>query len=358
VANRAWRVLYCFLLLAVLCVTEVPSSLAVDELTENTWTVLPEQPNRQFCGVAAVDGKIYALFPNTVLVYDPQAGTWTTKYPSVDEPWGDGELQPAPFTTAVVDDRVYFFGTGVYMEGMLNNKVYDTSANHWSSITPDPHSRLAPSACTVNGIIYVIGGGGDEPGTTLVEAYNPSTDTWTTKQPMNKPAGYPKAIAIENRIYVFGGNYIQAYDTITDKWRTIGEYNLDTIYIYGEGATTGKYTPQKIYLFGTEKVLVFDPQTETFDNNFTYPFFSTLGYYQGFKTAGVDDIFYLVGGGASGHMIDYMYVPLGYDSGQQEGSGGFEPFFTVAGIVVAASIVAALGVLVYQHRRKKTTKQT
>jgi hypothetical protein len=197
-----------------------------------------------------------------------------------------------------------------------------------------------------------MGGGGDGPGTTLVEAYNPSTDTWTTKQSMNKPAGYPKAIAIENRIIVFGGDYIQVYDTLTDRWRTITEYELDTRYVCGQGATSGKYAPQKIYLFGTEKVLVFNPQTETVETKFTYPFFSTIGYYQSFNTAVIEDIFYLIGGGGSGHMIDYRYVPLGYSaSSQSDGTDGGLSLVTLAGVVVAVVVVAVAGVVVFYFKR-------
>ncbi|MCW4023899.1 MAG: hypothetical protein NWF01_02555 [Candidatus Bathyarchaeota archaeon] len=362
-ANRAWLVLCCTLLAATLCIAETPNSFATEELTENTWTVLPEQPYTLFAAVAVVDGKIYATgFDSTgknfVIVYDPQTSTWNTKYPSVDKPW-DGAIQPAVFATAVFKDKIYCFGAGVYREGIINNKVYDTNTNHWSNITPDPHSRYAPSACAVNDIIYVMGGGGDGPGTTLVEAYNPATDTWTTKQPMNKPAGRPSAVAVENKIYVFGGDYIQVYDTLTDRWRTITEYKLDTRYVCGQGATSGKYAPQKIYLFGTEKVLVFNPQTETVETKFTYPFFSTIGYYQSFNTAVIADIFYLIGGGGSGHMIDYMYVPLGYSatSPNDGAGGGLSLVFTVAGIIVAAVVIAAVGVLMFYRKPKQNKSQ-
>jgi hypothetical protein len=59
-----------------------------------------------------------------------------------------------------------------------------------------------------------------------------------------------------------------------------------------------------------------------------------------------------------------MNKPVGYPSAVAVEDkiyvfgGGLSLFFTVAGVVVAASIVVALGVLVYQHRRKKTVKQT
>jgi hypothetical protein len=187
---------------------------------------------------------------------------------------------------------------------------------------------------------------------------------------MNKPVQTATSIAIETKIYVFGDGYIQVYDTLNDRCRTISEYNSETAYMPG-AATSGKYAPQKIYLFGHNALYFFDPQTETLDNlpfpNHIipediiqqYPNSTFRNHLDGFKVAIVDDLFYLIGGGTTGEnqygssisfKVDYRYVPLGYDADPQEGSGGFKLFFTVAGVVVAVVFVVVAGLMVYRFR--------
>ncbi|MCW4023900.1 MAG: hypothetical protein NWF01_02560 [Candidatus Bathyarchaeota archaeon] len=376
-ANRAWLVLYCFLLLAILCIAESPQVLAAEELEANSWTTLPEQEIETLCSVVAVDDKIYCLsfvlkdtWISTVYVYDPQANSWETKTATSDKPWGDGEIQPAQFTTGVVGDSIYFFGHGVYMEGMLNNKVYDTSANHWSSITPDPHSRIDPAACVVNGKIYLIGGSTSS----LIETYDPATDTWETKQSLNKPVLDPMAIAIGDKIYVFGAGYIQFYDPQTDQWRTIGELQLN-YYCRCAAATTGKYAPQKIYFFSPKVIQIFDPQTETLDNmpypNHTIPEYITKQYpnaifgntLDSFQVAVVNDVFYLIGGSVAGRnqygssiesfKVDYRYVPLGYSVSSSSDGDVNSWLFSVAGVVVAVAVLAGAAVVVIRFKHSK-----
>jgi N-acetylneuraminic acid mutarotase len=388
----------CFLLLAVLCISEAPHTLAANELEENSWSVLPEDEKKQFLQCAAVNGKIYAFCFNRqmhsidVHIYDPSANVWETKISYLDFIPRGGEFPP--FTTAVVGGSIYFFGYGYFGgDGLLDNKVYDTKTNHWSSITPSQYFRYSPSACTVNDKIYVIGGAfleaypvylspvREETNTNLVETYNPSTGTWETKQSMNKPVQSPISIVIKDEIYVFGGGYIQIYDTQASQWRILKEYDGDTRYIVG-GATTGKHAPQRIYLLGQDAVHVFDPETKNFSDSINYPVYTSSQYpnvtfrnYQTSEVAVVDDVFYLTGGGVTGTLekqwvtsegkikkssepvsfgVDYCFVPLGYsasvhsDSGA--GVGGGFLVFTVAGLLVACVVVAVVGLIVYRFR--------
>jgi hypothetical protein len=400
------------LALAVLmgsCIFFVPNAVASDS-SENTWTALPTQELGTLCGVTAVNGKIYVMsfnminnkWVNTVYIYDLQTNTWSTKTPITDEMLQGAICQ---ISSVVYGDKIYYFGTGSWSTGILNNKVYSTTTNQLSTLNPEPQKRFGASACIVDDKIYVVGGFvyGEyvpnqkiQPRTAidLVEMYDPATNIWTTKQSMEKIVDNPLLIVVKEKIYVFDKNYIQIYDTKTDHWRILPEN--PTNHLGGQGyqngaATAGKYAPQRIYLFGdgswpepSGAIYIFDPQTETYTGNTTYPEHKseqypslTFGYYESFQVVVVDDVFYLIGGGVSARLeqqritsegkiktssepvsfrVDYKYVPFGYSSvplaPEAQKNNPSNLVFTVAGIVVAASIVAAVSLLLFQKKRK------
>jgi hypothetical protein len=393
--------------LAVLCIAEAPRTLADNTLEENTWKGLPEQEKNHVLGCATVNGIIYTLcfydFSGEnnigtiyIYIYDPKTDVWSTcatKVSTADRPLNWELIDVA---TVVIGEKIYCFGHGIYYESILNNKVYDTSTNHWSNINPSQSSRERPSVCVVDGMIYLVGGQtykgisevnprfrAMEP-TNIVETYDPATGIWETKRSLNKPVTDPMVIAVEDKIYVFGAGYIQIYNTKTDQWTTIGDQNGDQRLNDGD-ATSGRYALQKIYLFGQDEVYVFDPETNTYTDNISYPEYKseqypnvTFGHYRTSKVAVVDDVFYLIGGGVIGTLekqwttsegkikkssepisiaFDYRYVPLDYSVPSQSDKNakdGLSLVFTLAGIAVAAAIVTATGALVYRFRRTST----
>jgi hypothetical protein len=391
VADRAWLVLCCTLIAAVLCVSEVPSTFATGSLEENSWTVLPEDEKEEmltWLTCAAVDGKIYALCFNQQLrmvdvhIFDPQTNNWTVKTTTSDKHL-EGEFLSV--ASAVVGDKIYCWGYGVYGQAIVNNRAYSTSTNHWSDITPSPNSRESPSVCVVNGKIYLIGGDTFkgwwemnpllremEP-TDIVETYDPATGIWETKQPMNKPVEFSRSVALDGKIYVFGGGYVQVYDTQKDQWITIADQQGNQIY-NGVAATTGKYAPQKIYVFGHSTIYLFDPKTITFVGNINYPVFDSsqypgkiFGNYSTSREAAtvIDDVFYLIGGGVierdklgsplASIGVDYRFVPLGYSVPSQSGGadgGGSLLVFSLAGVVVAVAVLAVAAVAVFRFKHK------
>jgi N-acetylneuraminic acid mutarotase len=393
--SKTYPVIWCILLATILCTVETPNVIAAESLEENSWTVLPEQQKEDFLQCAAVDGKIYVLCANSdlntvdIYIFDPQANTWTKKTSTTDQPMY-GEVTSASYTTAVIDDRIYCFGHGIYREGIINNKVYSTSTNHWSSINSSPNSREKPSGCVVNGKIYLVGGqtytGVSEVNpklremepTSIVETYDPSTGVWETKQPMNKPVQFPRSVAVDDKIYVFGGGYVQVYDTQKDLWVTIVDQRGDQT-LNGVAATTGKYAPQKIYVFGHSTIYLFDTKTLTFVGNISYPEFDSsqypgkiFGNYSTSREAAVviDDVFYLIGGGVIERDqlgspivsigVDYRFVPLGYSVSSQSGGaddGSLLPF-TLAGVAVAVAVlaVATVAILRFRHKSVKAAK--
>jgi hypothetical protein len=375
-------------LLAVLCISEAPHTLANDTLDENAWTVLPEQEKDHVLGVGAVDDKIYTFCFNNfkpeqkiiyidLYIFDPKTNAWSSKNTPILNVDPSLNWEVSPVTTILIGDKIYCFGYGIYYESLLNNRVYDISTDYWSSITPSPNDKARPSVCGVNDKIYMIGGANQLD----IAVYDPKTGIWEIK-PMNQPIISSVTITLENKIYLFGNEKIQIYDTLTDKWRITSGFKVDADFTYfvPGGATTGKYAPQKIYLFGCHSwptpnitTNIFDPKTEqcSVDMGFPVPKINGInpvgsdqcfGWYEGYHPVVVNDIFYLIGGGftfddgkSTHYKVDYCYVPLGYSTSPTSDGDVGSWLFSVAGVVVAVAVLAGAAVVVIRFKHSKTS---
>ena len=233
-------------------------SIPIVRAQENTWTSLAPMPTaRNSLGVAAVNGKIYAIGGLATYIngrwetnvneeFDPTTNKWTPKNPMPTARSG--------FGIAVYQNKIYCIGGGidsVYNTGV--NEVYDPATDTWETKTSMPTPRICAVTNIVQGRIYIIGGIQDRTtgkSSTLNEMYDPATDTWIIKTPI--PAGVHNAASavVDNKIYVIGdGNSNQIYDPETDKW-TLGMPNPVSITATAAGATTGLWAPKRIYVIG------------------------------------------------------------------------------------------------------------
>lgn len=249
-----------------------PSPTPPPPIIAGYWTQkAPLQEARADPGVAAVNGKIYAIggsnqtlttlsMPNdhygespvgTNEQYDPATDTWTFKAPMPDPKVG--------FATAVYQGKIYCIG-GV---GNTNaTQVYDPATDTWETKAAIPTLFSPMQAHTINGKIYVVGG--SQIGNFYNEVYNPATDTWTAKTPIPTGLAYDgiASAALDGKIYAVGGiNILSAgapyvvYDPETDSWArgTVPPY---TVASSGAAATTGVLAPKRIYLLGAIPGLV------------------------------------------------------------------------------------------------------
>jgi N-acetylneuraminic acid mutarotase len=276
-----------------------PASSSADA-AENSWvSKAPMQVARSGLGVAAVNGKIYAIGGSaekevigTNEEYDPATDTWTYKKP-----------MPTPttsFTIAVHQDKIYCIDEGV-------NEVYDPATDTWETKTPMPTARTGLQANVANGKIYLIGG---YPNKTLNEVYDPTTDTWTTKAPMpTEASGYATSYAsavVDNKIYIIDSNLNQIYDAKTDTWSIGAPMPLSVIYTFA-GATTGVNAPKRIYVFGGGMTEVYDPENDSWTAGADVP--TNRDW---FGVAVVNDQLYVIGGFTqtySDFPDDWMYGP-------------------------------------------------
>jgi N-acetylneuraminic acid mutarotase len=336
-------IIFCLLSLSlILLIFHVPFVVA----TEDSWaTKAPMQVARSGLGVAAVNGKIYAIggsnssgqapsIPGSAVLGNRDIGGHVgtnEEYNSETDTWAFKTPMPTPrilFATAVYQNKIYCIG-GKTSDGYIGvNEVYDPKTDTWETKTSMPTVRGWLEANVVGDKIYLIGG---YPNTTLNEVYDPAADTWTTKTPSPKPTaftgGYASAV-FDNKIYIIGGlsqdhNLNQIYDTETDSW-SYGTPPPSSVDGGAAAATTGELAPRRIYVLGAPAALkqgeertfvrVYDPQTDNWTFGVDVP---TKRY--NFGVAVINDTIYAIGG----HTYDFIglfapsaaneqYTPIGY----------------------------------------------
>ena len=251
-------------------------------LQPNSWAELaPMHVARAWLGVAAVNGRIYAIGGSTASGFQPASF-----------PYGDINLD-------------HFVGT---------NEEYDPTNNTWSYKASMPTPRMAFAIAAFQGKIYCIGGrsvAGDMSGgyTAVNEVYDPATNSWENKAPMPIANGWIEAKVIDKKIYIqnsipntSAGNYV--YDPALDTWNSSaptpsdGKLLLD--YIPDGYETTGVMSPKMVYTFSDYNPIAkaYSPQNDSWQNGVASPIGRT-----GFGIALANDIFYVVGG--------YTYEPWG-----------------------------------------------
>ncbi|MGB9914011.1 MAG: Kelch repeat-containing protein [Candidatus Bathyarchaeales archaeon] len=308
---------------------------------ENEWAVkAPMQIARGGVGVAAVDGKIYAIggiSNNTQLSineeYNPATNTWTTKTPMPTARSG--------FAIAVYKNKIYCIGGTVgdsnnVVSGFTGaNEVYDPTTDKWETKTPMPTPRADLEACVVDGKIYLIGGKaywGTEPfyhELNVTEVYDPETDTWTTASSMPIPVfGYAAAV-VDDKIYIMGGarqfqeglanvtivSSTQVYDTKSNTWGSRTELPIALSYA-AACVTSGVTAPRRIYLIGgfdrtnySNATFAYDFEQDAWSAGALMP---TARAYLGLAVVG--DVIYAIGGFNGLNMLaaNERYAPIGY----------------------------------------------
>jgi len=323
-----------------------PISAAIP--VENSWTSkAPMHQARSVLGVAAVNGKIYAIGGSTASGFGPSippsavygdiglggfVGT-NEEYDPAEDKWTYKASMPTPrmaFAAAVYQNKVYCIG-GRNVAGDPNggytaaNEVYDPATDTWETKAPMPKATGWLVANVAYGKIYVM----DYSGTNYV--YDPATDSWTTKAPVPAAAfnGYASAV-LDGKIYVIGGlsarldsnlNFI--YNAETDKWSE-GSPPPSSQGGGAAGATTGALAPKRVYVFGEianlkqgenpDFVRVYNPKND----NWAYGADSPTDRYD-FGVAIVNDTFYVVGGHTynfpgnfAPSSVNEQYSPIGY----------------------------------------------
>jgi N-acetylneuraminic acid mutarotase len=314
-------------------------------VSANTWvSKAPMHVARAGLGVAAVDGKVYAIggatqteqsmpfmgfggsgFVGTNEQYDPSTDSWVFKA-SMPTP-------RAKIAIAVFQNKIYCIGgitdnapTGV-------NEVYDPATDTWTTKTPMPTPTYGQANVACNKI-YVLSGNSYGTGN---QVYDPATDSWSDAPSWSYASFRWASTAFNGSIYVLSGvdplaggvYYNQIFNAIANTWSQ-GSSPLYHIFGGAAEATTGVLAPERVYLMGMKPSLssgaplspiqVYDVATDKWSIGASMPTART-----DFGVANINDTFYAVGGYTytltqSGDPIEPVtptavneqYTPIGY----------------------------------------------
>jgi hypothetical protein len=199
----------------------------------NAWTtVAPLPANLDHIQAVALNGLVYYIggllnWPspevNTVYIYNPATNTFS---------------QGAPMPRGRGAGGVGVYNGKIYYAGGLNGgvavpwfDVYDPVANAWTQLPDMPRPRDHFQAAIVGGKFYAIGGRNMaiDATTTANDAFDFAANAWQTgRAPLPTARGGFAAAALGNEILVIGGegggttfHTVEAYNTVTDTWRTL-----------------------------------------------------------------------------------------------------------------------------------------
>jgi N-acetylneuraminic acid mutarotase len=207
---------------------------AYDANTDSWSSVAPLPAPRDHIQGVAVGGRIYYIggltsWPSghveTVYIYDPVTDTFRHGAPM---PPGRGRGAGG---VAAYKGKIYYAG-GLHAGSAVPwLDVYDPATDTWTSLPDMPRARDHFHAAVVGGKLYAIGGRNTDidATTTANDAYDIKAGTWSTGlAPLPTARGGFAAAVVGNEVVIVGGegggrtfNDVEAYDTVTNTWRTL-----------------------------------------------------------------------------------------------------------------------------------------
>ncbi|KAF2821389.1 galactose oxidase [Ophiobolus disseminans] len=246
----------------------------------NTWSTKAPLPlPLNHLNVAVVDGKIYCLgglaeetsqgrawrAVADSWVYDPSTDAWTP-LPGVPA----GQLSGSA-AVGVYDKKIYLAGGlkelelyGTYTQRTTSFvSIFDTVSKKWLQVSDAaknlPEGRDHAGAAAVGGKMYVLGGRKDGQknvkDTVFVLDLCDTKAGWkTSKAKMPTARGGVATGVIGKKVYTFGGegntatesgifDQVEAYDTVKDKWESVGTMKLPRHGTYAVGVGRKVYIP-------------------------------------------------------------------------------------------------------------------
>ena len=310
-------------------------------------TKAPLNVARSGLGVAAVNGKIYAIGGITVpsvldvnaisglpVSSEPQLVGTNEEYDPSTNTWSFKTQMPIPradFATAVFQNKIYCIGGVTDSATVSVNEVYDPENDNWVTKASMPASEEGLQADVLNGKIYVMGGSSNY-------VYNPTTDNWTTMPPLpNILSGLLSSCVLDNEIYVVSSQSTQIFNPENNSW-TIGSQPPASMAQPIAVATSGIEAPARIYVFDESSLEVYDPQTNSWIVGSTLPTVLTnpgpdvgrvVSDHESYGVVVLNDIIYVIGGETVTVSTEYVnstfypenvselamnlkYIPFGY----------------------------------------------
>ena len=166
----------------------------------DAWVTRAAMPTfDHFATANVVNGRIYVIGSNTTQAYNPATDSWTTKAPPLCE-------INSPGVSAVVDNKIYFIGTGTSADGVWKGafiQAYNPANDNWTIIDEAPTYMLSGTAGATTGAkapkrIYFF----DETGTNV---YDLASHTWTVGASKLSARYLARVSVVSDVFYVVGG---------------------------------------------------------------------------------------------------------------------------------------------------------
>ena len=324
------------------------------EATENSWvTKAPMTQARGGLGVAAVNGKIYAIGGSTQNDVDGQLLGINEEYDPATNTWVTKAAMPTPrtdFAIAVYQNKIYCIG-GISGQGKnfpieghrfyvasLANEVYDPATDTWANKAPMPfrdYGHLTTSV--VGGKIYIIDGSSAQPyyiynpakdSWNVQAANSPTTDSWNNAvlEAFYKTADYASRYGPNQFASAVAGNKIYAvpigyralliYDSVNGNWSLGTPAPSDITDSCAASVTSGLVAPERIYFLGPTANYAYNPHTDSWQAGAPM-----LTNRIDFGVAVLNDQLYVIGGYTfdsksesyfAASAINEQYTPIGY----------------------------------------------
>jgi len=202
-------------------------------------------------------------------IFDPKAGSWAVTDPMI-------RSRGAHTATLLFDGKVLVAGGSDNSTVLDSSEIYDPIKETWTSTGPLNVPRSAHNAVLLpNGKVLLVGGNGGSSGvvTNATEIYDPGTGNWTLSTPMSATRKRPAMVLLQSgKVLVAGGfpaaggalSSSELFDPATAKWAPTGSL------------ITGRFWPSATLLTNglvlaaggvsgpvTSTAELYDPATET-----------------------------------------------------------------------------------------------
>ena len=292
-----------------------------------SWTTLAPLPTpiSSYRDMVALTGKIYYIYANMTLCYDPQINNWTQLTPP-----------PNPIGRIFVacQNKIYVLGGS----SEVSTQVYDPTTDTWENRTSTHETNGILHANVVDGKIYVMGGNymhglGTYFTVSSNYVYDPQTDNWTKLVDIPLGVGGYASAVVDKKIYIISGanalsihwkpsNLVQIFDPETNQW-TNGTSIPISVYNAKACVITESSGAKRIHVIGGELGFfwydqhfggvdlhqVYDPETDTWTNATAMP-----TPRKGMGLAVIYNEIYAIGGAYNGTFLlaNEKYTPSGY----------------------------------------------
>ncbi len=221
-------------------------------------------------GVGELDGLLYVVggyvsgsYSNTVQVYDPDDGSWSSTAPMPSVIIGVSTFT-GPYDPVVIGLNGKLYVMGGYWQGTRNwIHVYDPDDDSWTRLADAPRTFTVWNAQggVIQGKIYL------NHDSSRILVYDPNTDTWEDRAGGFNSSGVAAAV-INDKLYMAGGtagtdNACLVYDPVAETLSPLANmptprYNAAGVAIAGKFYVFGGYQGGEL-----STVDVYDPVATT-----------------------------------------------------------------------------------------------